>query len=119
MNNLRNKVTLIGRLGKDVDAKHLDGGKTVARLSLATTFSFKNQKGDWTNGTDWHNLVIWGKQAETAEKYLKKGSEIAIEGRLTTNSWEDKDGNKRYSTEVIVNEFLMLGSKKETAEAPF
>ena len=118
MNNLRNKVQLIGRLGKDADVKHLDGGKTVARLSLATTFSYKNSKGESVNSTDWHNLVAWGKTAEIIEKYVKKGNEIAIEGRLTTNSWEDKEGNKRYTTEIIVNELLMLGSKKEE-ENPF
>jgi single-strand DNA-binding protein len=118
MNTLKNAVQLIGRLGKDAEVKHLDGGKIVANFSLATTFNYKNSKGELTNSTDWHNLVAWGKTAEIIEKYVKKGNEIAIEGRLTTNSWEDKDGNKRYTTEIIVNELLMLGNKKDN-ENPF
>ena len=127
MNNLRNKVQLIGRLGQAPEVKHLDSGKTVANFSLATNYKFKNSKGEWTDTTDWHNLVAWGKTAEIIEKYVNKGSEIGIEGRLTTRSWDDKDGNKRYTTEVIVNELLLMGAKpadvknkkKEKADLPF
>lgn len=112
MSNLRNKVQLIGRLGQAPEVKHLDSGKTVANFSLATNDKYKNAKGELIENTEWHNLVAWGKTAEIIEKYVQKGSEIAIEGKLTNRSWEDKDGNKRYTTEVLVNELLLLGDKK-------
>ena len=111
MNNLRNKVQLIGRLGQTPEVKKLDSGKTVANFSLATSDKYKNAKGELIENTEWHNLVAWGKTAEIIEKYVKKGNEIAIEGKLTNRSWEDKDGNKRYATEVLVNEILLMGSK--------
>ncbi|MDA9262014.1 single-stranded DNA-binding protein [Flavobacteriales bacterium] len=113
MNNLRNKVQLIGRLGQSPEVKNLESGKTVANFSLATNDKYKNQKGEWIENTEWHNLVAWGKTAEIIEKYVQKGSEIAIEGKLTNRSWEDKEGNKRYATEVLVNEVLLMGSKPE------
>jgi single-strand DNA-binding protein len=116
MNNLRNKVQLIGRLGQDPEVKHLEGGKTVANFSLATNYKFKNKQGEWAESTDWHNLVAWGKTAEIIEKYVLKGSEIGIEGRLTTRSWDDKDGNKRYTTEVLVNELMLMGSIQNGAK---
>jgi single-strand DNA-binding protein len=112
MSNLRNKVQLIGRLGQAPEVKHLDSGKTVANFNLATNDNYKNAKGELIENTEWHNLVAWGKTAEIIEKYVQKGSEIAIEGKLTNRSWEDKDGNKRYTTEVLVNELLLLGDKK-------
>lgn len=112
MSNLRNKVQLIGRLGQAPEVKHLDSGKTVVNFSLATNDKYKNAKGELIENTEWHNLVAWGKTAEIIEKYVQKGSEIAIEGKLTNRSWEDKDGNKRYTTEVLVNELLLLGDKK-------
>ncbi len=112
MSNLRNKVQLIGRLGQAPEVKHLDSGKTVANFNLATNEKYKNAKGELIENTEWHNLVAWGKTAEIMEKYVQKGSEIAIEGKLTNRSWEDKDGNKRYTTEVLVNELLLLGDKK-------
>ena len=111
MNALRNKVQLIGRLGQTPEVKKLDSGKTVANFSLATSDKYKNAKGELIENTEWHNLVAWGKTAEIIEKYVKKGNEIAIEGKLTNRSWEDKDGNKRYATEVLVNEILLMGSK--------
>ncbi len=111
MSNLRNKVQLIGRLGQSPEVKHLESGKTVANFSLATNDKYKNAKGELIENTQWHNLVAWGKTAEIIEKYVQKGSEIAIEGKLSTRSWEDKDGNKRYTTEVLVNELLLLGGK--------
>lgn len=114
MNNLRNKVQLIGRLGQTPEVKKLDSGKTVANFSLATNDKYKNQKGEWIENTEWHNLVAWGKTAEIIEKYVQKGNEIAIEGKLTNRSWEDKEGNKRYATEVLVNEVLLMGSKSKT-----
>ena len=126
MNNLRNKVQLIGRLGQAPEVKHLDSGKTVANFSLATNYKYKNDQGELVENTDWHNLVAWGKTAEIIEKYVKKGSEIGIEGRLTTRSWDDKEGNKRYTTEVVVNELLLMGkpssnnkSTKKEDDLPF
>ena len=111
MLNLKNRVQLIGNLGMDPEVKQVKGGKTVARLSIATNETFKNQKGEKVNQVHWHNLVAWGKTAEIAEKYLKKGSEVAVEGKLTSRSYEDKQGVKKYITEVVVNEILMMGSK--------
>jgi len=111
MSNLRNKVQLIGRLGQAPEVKHLESGKKVANFSLATDEKYKNAKGELIENTEWHNLVAWGKTAEIIEKYVQKGSEIAIEGKLTSRTWDDKDGNKRYTTEVLVNELLLMGSK--------
>ena len=111
MNNLRNSVRLIGHLGGDPDVKNFDSGKKVARISLATNESYKNQKGEKIQETCWHNLVIWGKSAEFAEKYLEKGREIAIEGRLTSRSYTTKEGEKKFISEIIVNEILPLGKK--------
>lgn len=116
MNNLRNKVQLIGRLGQAPEVKHLESGKTVANFSLATNEKYKNAKGELIENTEWHNLVAWGKTAEIIEKHVQKGSEIAIEGKLTSRSWVDKDGNKRYTTEVLVNELLLMGSKPSNEE---
>ena len=111
MNNLRNKVQLIGNLGSDPEVKHLESGKVQAKISIATNENYTNKEGEKITDTQWHNLVAWGKTAEIAEKYLKKGSEIAIEGKLSNRSYEDKEGVKKYVTEVVLNEILMLGSK--------
>ncbi|PCJ22600.1 MAG: single-stranded DNA-binding protein [Flavobacteriales bacterium] len=112
MNNLRNKVQLIGNLGMNPEIKDLDSGKKLAKFSIATNESYRNAKGEKIEDTQWHNLIAWGKTAEIIEKYVKKGNEIAIEGKLINRSYDDKDGNKRYVTEVLVNEILMLGGKK-------
>ena len=111
MKNLRNSVQLIGNLGMDPDVKTLESGRTLAKLSIATTDKYTNNKGEKIQDTTWHNLVAWGKTAEIAEKYLKKGSEVAIEGKLTNRSYENKEGEKKYITEIVINEILMLGSK--------
>ena len=111
MKNLRNSVTLIGNLGMDPEVKNLESGSTLARFSLATTDKYKNNKGEKVKNTTWHNLVAWGKTAEIAEKYLEKGSEVAIEGKLTSRSYETKDGTKKYITEIVVNEIVMLSKK--------
>lgn len=111
MKNLKNKVQLIGHLGAKPEVKNLEGGKTLARFSIATNDTYKNAKGEKVEDTQWHNVVTWGKTAEIAEKYLKKGSEVAVEGKLTSRSWEDKEGQKKYTTEVVVHEILMLGKK--------
>jgi len=111
MNTLRNKVQLIGNLGNAPEIITLDSGKKLAKFSIATNESYKNTKGEKVQDTQWHNIVAWNKTAEIVEKYLEKGKEVAIEGKLTTRSYDDKDGNKRYITEVICNELLLLGNK--------
>jgi single-strand DNA-binding protein len=112
MNNLRNSVRLIGRLGQNPDVKKLNSGKAMAKCSIATSEVYRNDAGEKVEETQWHNVIAWGKQAELIEKYLKKGNEIAIEGKLSSRSYTDKEGNKRYTTEIVVNELLMLGGKK-------
>jgi single-strand DNA-binding protein len=111
MNNLRNKVTLIGHLGADPEIKVFDSGKKKVKLSLATSDSFKNANGEKVEQTHWHNIIVWGKSADIAEKYLKKGSEIAVDGKIQYRSYEDKNGEKKYITEIMLNDFLMLGKK--------
>jgi single-strand DNA-binding protein len=111
MNTLINKVQLIGNLGNDPEIITLDNGKKLAKFSIATNESYKNAQGEKVVDTQWHNVVAWNKTAEIVEQYLEKGREIALEGKLTTRSYDDKDGNKRYITEVVCNELLMLGSK--------
>ena len=114
MNSLRNSVRLIGNLGAAPEVKNLENGNKVAKLNLATNETYTNQKGEKITDTYWHNLVVWGKPAEIAEKYLNKGSEIAIEGKLTNRSYTDKDGVKKYITEIVVNDFLMLDKKPQS-----
>ena len=109
MNALRNKVQLIGNVGQDPEIKIIEGGKKLAKLVLATNEVFYNEKGDKVTDTQWHNVSAWGKTADIIEKYVSKGKEIGIEGKLTHRSYEDKDGNKRYVTEVVVNDLLLLG----------
>lgn len=110
MNTLRNKVQLIGNLGQDPEIINLESGKKLARFTLATNESYKNAKGEKITDTQWHQIVAWGgKTADIIEKYVIKGKEVAIDGKLTTRSWEDKDGMKRYTTEVLCNELLLLG----------
>ncbi len=111
MNTLRNRVQLIGNLGTTPEVKTLAGGKKVAKLVIATNETYKNQKGEKVTETTWHNLTAWGANADIAEKYLQKGSEIAIDGKLKNNNYTDKDGVKRYVTDIEVNEFIMLGKK--------
>ncbi|WP_142783757.1 single-stranded DNA-binding protein [Changchengzhania lutea] len=111
MSTLRNKVQLIGNVGGEPTIVNLESGKKLVRLSLATNEHYKNGKGENQTDTNWHNLVAWGKTANFFEKYVTKGKEIAIEGKLTNRSFEDKDHVKRFVTEVVVNEILLLGSK--------
>tara|TARA_R110001592_G_scaffold49617_2_gene154553 strand:- start:596 stop:931 length:336 start_codon:yes stop_codon:yes gene_type:complete len=110
MSTLRNKVQLIGNVGQEPTITNLENGKKVARLSLATNENYRDSQGEKQTDTNWHNIVAWGKTADIVEKYVDKGKEIAIEGKLSTRSYEDKDGNKRYVTEVVVSEILLLGS---------
>ena len=111
MNGLRNSVRLIGNLGANPEMKEFESGKKSVRLTLATSETYTNQQGEKVKDTSWHNLVLWGKTAEIAEKYLEKGSEIAVEGRLNNRSYTNKEGEKKYITEIVVNELLMLGKK--------
>lgn len=110
---LKNKVQLIGHLGNVPEIKQVADNKKMARFSVATSESYKNGKGEKVTETQWHNLVAWGKVAELAEKYLQKGSEVAIEGKLVNKNYTDKEGIKRYSTEIQVNEVLLLGNKQK------
>jgi single-strand DNA-binding protein len=111
-----NKVILIGNLGKDPEVRALEGGAKVASFSLATTESYKNKEGQKVDSTEWHNIVVWRGLAEVAEKYLKKGSQIYLEGKIRTRTWDDKDGNKRYTTEIIADTFTMFGAKRDDAQ---
>jgi len=112
MNALRNKVQLIGNLGNNPEVITLDSGKKLAKFSIATNESYKNAKGEKVTDTQWHNVIAWNKTAEIVEKYLVKGNEVAVEGKLTSRSYEDKEGVKKYITEIVVNELLMLGGKQ-------
>lgn len=111
MSTLRNRVQLIGNVGNDPEVKTFDGGKKVANLTIATNESYRNEKGEKVEQTEWHRIVAWGKTAEIVEKYVMKGKEIAIDGKLTHRSYDDKNGEKRYITEVVVNEITLLGNK--------
>jgi len=106
---MRNKVQLIGHVGQDPEVKDLEGGKKVANLTLATNDYYTNDKGEKVENTEWHKVAAWGKIAEIIEKYVVKGKEIVVEGKLTHRSYEDKDGTKRYVTEVVANDILLLG----------
>jgi single-strand DNA-binding protein len=109
-----NKVFLIGRLGKDPVIKHFQNDNAIAEFPLATTESYKDREGKWVEVTDWHNIKMLNKfMAERAEKYLKKGSQIFVEGKIRTRNYDDKDGNKRYVTEIIVDTFRMLDKRSE------
>lgn len=111
MSNLRNRVQLIGHVGNDPEVQILESGSKLVRLSLATNENYTNKEGERVTKTEWHNVVAWNKTAELIESYVTKGKEIGIDGKLTSRNWEDKDGNKRYITEVICNEILLLGGK--------
>ncbi len=112
MNVLRNSVRLIGHLGDDPKVRKLDNGRTVVSFSIATNEVYRDSKGEKQSETTWHRLVAWGKQAEVIENYVKKGSEIAIEGKLTNRSYDDKNGMKQYISEVVVNSVLLLDKSK-------
>jgi single-strand DNA-binding protein len=109
MNSMKNKVTLIGNLGNTPEIKSLENNKKLARVSIATNEVYKNQKGERVTDTTWHNVIMWTPLADIAEKLLKKGSEVAIEGKLINRSYTDKDGIKRYITEIQASELVVLG----------
>jgi len=113
MSTLRNKVQLIGNLGNQPEVITLESGKKLAKFTMATNESYKNAQGEKITDTQWHNIIAWGKTAQIIEQYVNKGEELAIEGKLTSRGYDDKDGNKRYITEIVVNELLMFGGKSE------
>ena len=109
---MNNSVNLIGNLGMDPEVKKFDNGKNMARFSLATSEFYKNASGERVKDAQWHQVVAWGKTAEIAEKYLRKGSKVAVEGRLSNRQYETQEGEKKYFTEVVINELMMLDPKK-------
>jgi single-strand DNA-binding protein len=113
-----NKVILLGRLGKDPEIRKIDANTTKAAFPLATSEAYKGQDGTWTEITDWHNIVMWRGVAERAERDLRKGSVVYLEGKLKTRSWEDKDGNKRYTTEVVVDNFQAMSRNDDQRTSP-
>ena len=115
MSTLKNKVQLIGNVGNEPEITNLESGKKVAKFSIATNESYKDSKGEKVTNTQWHNIVAWGKIAEIVEKYVDKGREVALEGKLASRSYETKEGEKRYVTEVVVDEILLLGIKGDNA----
>lgn len=114
MNNLKNKVSLIGRLGAHPEFMVTENGKSLARFSLAVQSNFKDKSGQWQKDTQWHNINAWGKTAELVKKLLTKGQEIIVEGRIVNRSFETKTGEKRYSTNIEMNEFLILAARNES-----
>lgn len=108
-----NKVILVGNVGKDPETRYLEGGAAVTKFSLATTEVYKNREGERVSTTDWHNIVLWRGLAEVAEKYVKKGSQLYIEGRIKTRSYNDQEGNTKYITEIVGDVMQMLGRKPE------
>lgn len=113
MNSLKNSVRLMGFLGNDPEIKKYGDNKSLARVSIATNERYKNKDGEWVSDTQWHNLVMWGRQAVFAEKSLEKGAEVAIEGKLVNRAYIDKEGITRYYTEVVVNEVLSFTRKEK------
>ncbi|OFX22649.1 MAG: single-stranded DNA-binding protein [Bacteroidetes bacterium GWA2_31_9b] len=109
-----NKVILVGNVGKDPEIKHLDKGVSVARFSLATSETYKDKDNKKVTNTEWHNIVLWRGLAEVAEKYVKKGSPLYIEGKIRSRTWDDKDGKKHYATEIVADTMQLLGSKQSS-----
>jgi single-strand DNA-binding protein len=112
-----NKVILVGRLGRDPETRYTGGGQAVANFSVATDETYKDKNGERQKRTEWHKIVVWGKQAEIAQQYLKKGSLLFIEGRIQSREWQDKEGQKRTSFEIVANNFRMLGGRTDSAAA--
>lgn len=112
-----NKVILVGNVGKDPDVRHLDSGVTVASFPLATSETYRNKESQKVTNTEWHNIVVWRGLAEVVEKYVKKGDPLYLEGKIRTRSYDDKDGNKKYITEIITDNMQMLGSKQSNENA--
>jgi single-strand DNA-binding protein len=112
-----NRVMLVGRLGRDPETRYTSGGQAVGNFSVATDESYKDRNGERQKRTEWHKIVVWGKQAEIAQQYLKKGALVFIEGRIQSREWQDKEGQKRTSFEIVANNFRMLGGRSDAAAA--
>jgi single-strand DNA-binding protein len=112
-----NKVILVGNLGRDPETKYTSAGQAVCKFSLATSESFKDRNGERQKRTEWHKIVVWGKQAEIAQQYLKKGAQIYLEGRIQSSEWTDKEGQKRTSYDIVASNFRMLGSRSSSMGA--
>jgi len=112
-----NKVILVGRLGRDPETRYTGGGQAVANFSVATDETYKDRNGERQKRTEWHRITVWGKQAEIAQQYLKKGSLVYIEGRIQSREWQDKEGQKRTSFDIVANNFRMLGGRSDAAAA--
>src|SRR5215813_6770708 len=112
-----NKVILVGRLGRDPETRYTGNGQAVAHFSLATDESYKDRAGERQKRTEWHKIVVWGKQAEIAQQYLRKGSLLFLEGRIQTRQWDDREGQKRTTTEIVANSFRMLGGRGDGSAA--
>lgn len=110
-----NKVILVGRLGRDPETRYTSSGQAVCNFTLATDESYRDRSGERQKRTEWHRIVLWGKLAEIAQQYLRKGALVYIEGRIQTRQWDDRDGNKRTSTEIVANVMRMLGARADTA----
>lgn len=108
-----NKAILVGNVGNDPEVKYIESGMPVCNFSLATSEVYKNKNGERVTNTEWHRIVLWRGLAEVAEKYVKKGSQVYIEGRIRTRSWDDKDGNKKYTTEIIADVMQLLGKRSD------
>jgi single-strand DNA-binding protein len=116
MNTLKNKVTLIGNLGMDPETKKLDSGKTVTHFTLATEDNYKNSEGQKVSETTWHNIVAWNGLADIADKYLKKGHQVVLDGRISYRSYEDKQGTTKYITEIVLNDLVLLRNGKTNSK---
>jgi single-strand DNA-binding protein len=112
---MENKAIILGNVGSDPEIKHLDGGNAVANFSVATSETYKDKSGEKKTETEWHRVVIWGKLAEIVEKYVKKGQQLYLVGKIKTRKWTDKDGNDKFTTEILCNQMLMIGKKDAPA----
>lgn len=118
MMNLRNSVTLIGNLGRDPEFVEMDNGKRLAKISLATSETYRNQKGERVTATQWHQCVAWGKLADTMRSLLSKGRQVAVHGKITYTTYQDKSGATRYSTQIVVSDFVLLGQREQGESSP-
>jgi single-strand DNA-binding protein len=113
-----NKAILVGNVGKDPEVRHLEGGVSMARFTLATSEVYKNKSGELVKNTEWHNIVAWRQLSELAEKYIRKGSQIYVEGKITNRQFDDREGNKRYFTEIVADNIRLLGRRDDNASSP-
>jgi len=113
-----NKAILVGNVGKDPEVRHLEGGTSVARFTLATSESYKNKSGELVKNTEWHNIVAWRQLADLADKYIRKGGQIYVEGKITNRQYDDKDGNKKYISEIVADNIRLLGRKEDSYAPP-